>query len=31
MLRIWLFIHVPVCCALLVALLTHVLTVFLYW
>lgn len=31
MLRIWLFIHVPVCCALLAALLTHVLTVFLYW
>jgi len=31
MLRIWLYIHVPVCCALLAALLTHVLTVFLYW
>jgi hypothetical protein len=31
MLRIWLFIHVPVCCALLAALLTHVITVFLYW
>jgi hypothetical protein len=31
MMRIWLFIHVPVCCALLAALLTHVLTVFLYW
>ena len=31
MLRIWLFIHVPVCCALLVALFTHVITVFLYW
>jgi hypothetical protein len=31
MLRIWLFIHVPVCCALLVALCTHVITVFLYW
>jgi hypothetical protein len=30
-LRIWLFIHVPVCCALLAALCTHVLTVFLYW
>jgi hypothetical protein len=30
-LRIWLFIHVPVCCALLAALFTHVLTVFLYW
>jgi len=31
MLRIWLYIHVPICCALLAALLTHVLTVFLYW
>jgi hypothetical protein len=31
MLRVWLFIHVPVCCALLVALCTHVITVFLYW
>jgi hypothetical protein len=31
MLRIWLFIHVPVCCALLAALFTHVITVFLYW
>jgi hypothetical protein len=31
MLRIWLFIHVPVCCALLAALVTHVITVFLYW
>jgi hypothetical protein len=31
LLRIWLFIHVPVCCALLVALFTHVITVFLYW
>jgi hypothetical protein len=31
MLRVWLFIHVPVCCALLAALFTHVLTVFLYW
>ncbi len=30
-LRIWLLIHVPVCCALLAALCTHVLTVFLYW
>lgn len=30
-LRIWLFIHVPVCCALLAALCTHVVTVFLYW
>ena len=31
MLRIWLYIHVPVCCGLLAALLTHVLSVFLYW
>ncbi|HEX4677543.1 MAG TPA: hypothetical protein VH209_19555 [Steroidobacteraceae bacterium] len=31
MLRIWLYIHVPVCCALLAALFTHVITVFLYW
>jgi hypothetical protein len=30
-LRIWLLIHVPMCCALLAALCTHVLTVFLYW
>ena len=30
-LRLWLFIHVPVCCALLAALCTHVITVFLYW
>ena len=31
MLRIWMFVHVPMCCALLAALLTHVITVFLYW
>ncbi|MBV9911766.1 MAG: hypothetical protein JOZ93_04285 [Sinobacteraceae bacterium] len=31
LLRIWLFIHVPACCALLAALCAHVLTVFLYW
>jgi hypothetical protein len=31
LLRIWLWIHVPVCCALLAALLAHVLTVFFYW
>jgi hypothetical protein len=31
MLRIWLLIHVPVCCALLAALCTHVIAVFLYW
>jgi hypothetical protein len=29
-LRIWLWIHVPVCCALLAALVVHILTVFLY-
>jgi hypothetical protein len=31
LLRIWLFLHVPLCCALLVALCIHVITVFLYW
>jgi hypothetical protein len=31
MLRIWLFMHVPLCCALLAALCIHVVTVFLYW
>jgi len=31
LLRIWLFLHVPLCCALLAALCIHVLTVFLYW
>jgi hypothetical protein len=30
-LRIWLFLHVPMCCALLAALCIHVVTVFLYW
>ncbi len=30
-LRIWLFMHVPLCCALLAALVIHVVTVFLYW
>jgi hypothetical protein len=31
LLRIWLFLHVPMCCALLAALTIHVVTVFLYW
>jgi hypothetical protein len=31
LLRIWLFLHVPLCCALLAALCIHVITVFLYW
>jgi hypothetical protein len=31
LLRIWLFLHVPVCCALLAALFIHIVTVFLYW
>ncbi len=31
LLRIWLFMHVPLCCALLAALSIHVVTVFLYW
>ena len=31
LLRIWLFFHVPVCCALLAALFIHIVTVFLYW
>jgi hypothetical protein len=31
LLRIWLYIHVPLCCALLAALGAHILTVFLYW
>jgi len=31
LLRIWLFLHVPSCCALLAALIIHVVTVFLYW
>jgi hypothetical protein len=26
-----LFLHVPMCCALLAALLIHIVTVFLYW
>lgn len=31
LLRFWLYIHVPLCCALLAALVAHVLTVFFYW
>jgi hypothetical protein len=31
LLRIWLFLHVPLCCALLAALCIHIITVFLYW
>lgn len=30
-LRTWLYLHVPATCALLAALLAHVVTVFLYW
>ena len=30
-LEIWLFVHVPLTAALLVALFAHILTVFLYW
>ncbi|MGI9290013.1 MAG: hypothetical protein ACR2QG_01905, partial [Gammaproteobacteria bacterium] len=31
MLKIWLFIHVPVTVALLIALLVHIIVVFWYW
>jgi hypothetical protein len=31
LLRIWLFLHIPLCCALLAALCIHVVTLFLYW
>jgi hypothetical protein len=31
MLKIWLFVHVPVTIALLIALLAHIVVVFLYW
>lgn len=31
LLRVWLYIHIPLCCALLAALVIHVLSVFLYW
>jgi len=30
-LEIWLFVHVPLACALLAAVVAHVLSVFLYW
>jgi hypothetical protein len=31
LLRIWLFLHIPLCCGLLAALCIHIVTVFLYW
>lgn len=31
LLRGWLYVHVPLCCALLAALVAHVTSVFLYW
>lgn len=31
LLRIWLYVHVPLACALLAALLVHIVSVFLYW
>lgn len=31
LLRIWLYLHVPLCCGLLAALCIHIITVFLYW
>jgi hypothetical protein len=31
LLRIWLYLHVPLCCGLLAALVAHVITVFYYW
>jgi hypothetical protein len=30
-LEVWLYVHVPLTAALLVALATHILSVFLYW
>ena len=30
-LEIWLYVHVPLTAALLMALLAHIVTVFLYW
>jgi hypothetical protein len=31
LLRIWLYVHVPLACALLAALLVHIVSEFLYW
>ena len=31
LLRLWLYVHVPLACALLAALLVHIVSVFLYW
>jgi hypothetical protein len=31
LLEVWLYVHVPLTAALLVALVTHILSVFLYW
>jgi hypothetical protein len=31
LLQFWLYIHLPLCLGLLVALLAHVLAVFFYW
>jgi hypothetical protein len=31
LLRVWLYVHVPLACALLAALLVHIVSVFLYW
>ena len=30
-LRLWLLLHVPIAIALLVALLAHIVSVFIYW
>jgi hypothetical protein len=30
-LEIWLYVHVPITVALIVALVAHILSVFLYW
>ena len=31
LLKIWLYLHIPLTVALLVALLIHILSVFIYW